>query len=58
MSKADDLFYARLKARQAKTKARVERRNARRPQRVELIAKVRDGEITLKEAQARLENKP
>ena len=28
MSKSDDLFYARLERRQAKTRARVERRDA------------------------------
>ena len=51
MSKSDDAFYASVERRSAKWRARLARLDSNRPPRMELLKKVRAGEITLKQAQ-------
>jgi hypothetical protein len=52
MSKSDDEFYARLERKRAKRDKRIARLASTHPQRMDLIQRVRAGEITLEDAKS------
>jgi hypothetical protein len=58
LSKADERYYKRRAAEDIARKRRMEEREADMPRRMEILARVKAGEITLAEGQRMIRRKP
>jgi len=57
-SKADEKYYKRLEQRKKERRARIEKLKADIPRRMEILKRVKDGNLTLKEAQKIIRHEP